>query len=116
MEVLWSRGEATAEQVREALADGPHDSTVRTVLRVLVAKGYVTRDGRGKSYTYRPAVGRDDAQRTALRGLMARLFGGSAEGVVLRLLEDEQLTPEHLDEIRKAFPDRPEGRHRGEPR
>ncbi len=40
MEVLWNLGSATAEQVREQLPDQPHDSTVRTLLRVLVEKGF----------------------------------------------------------------------------
>ena len=48
MGVLWSHGDATAEQVREWLPDRPHDSTVRTLLRVLETKGYVVRQGPGR--------------------------------------------------------------------
>lgn len=106
MEVLWNLGSATAEQVREALPDRPHDSTVRTLLRVLESKGYVTHEGQGRAYTYRAAIDRSKAQRTALRSLMGRLFGGSAEALVLRLIEDEQLTPGQLDELRQAVPTR----------
>ena len=102
MDVLWNLGAATAEQVREQLPGRPHDSTVRTLLRVLVEKGFASRDDRGTSYTYRPAVERDKAQRAALRHLLGRFFGGSAESLVLRLIEDEQLRPEQLDEIRRA--------------
>jgi predicted transcriptional regulator len=102
MDVLWGLEAATAEQVREQLPDRPHDSTVRTLLRVLVEKGYVSRDDRGTAYTYRPAVEREKAQKTALRHLLGRLFGGSAESLVLRLIEDEQLRPDQLEEIRRA--------------
>ena len=102
MDVVWRLGEATAEQVRGALPDRPHDSTVRTLLRVLVAKGYLVHEPRGKAYVYRAAVGRHKAQRQALRDLLARLFGGSAEDLVLRLIEDERLTPAQLDAIRRA--------------
>lgn len=112
MEVLWDRGAATAEQVRAALPDRPHDSTVRTLLRTLEAKGYVVRDDRGTAYTYRAAVDRSGAQRRALRDLLERLFGGSAEALVLRLIEDEQLTPAQLDEIRRAT-ERPERKGQG---
>ena len=56
MDVLWRHGPATAEQVREHLADRPHDSTVRTILRVLEGKGYVVRDDRGTAYVYRASV------------------------------------------------------------
>lgn len=105
MDVVWNLGEATAEQVREALPDQPHDSTVRTLLRVLVSKGYLTQESRGKAYLYRPAIDRDKAQKTALRSVLARFFGGSAEDLVLRLIQDDQITPEQLDELRRKPPE-----------
>jgi BlaI family penicillinase repressor len=102
MDVLWRVDEATAEQVRAGLADPLHDSTVRTLLRVLVTKGYVAQESRGKAFAYRAAMARSGAQRNALGSVLARFFGGSAEDLVLRLIEDEQLTAEQLDEIRRA--------------
>ncbi|QEH36714.1 Methicillin resistance regulatory protein MecI [Aquisphaera giovannonii] len=102
MDALWRLGEATAEQVREAVPGAPHDSTVRTMLRILEAKGYVSHEARGKVYVYRAAVDRSKAQRQAVRGLLARFFGGSAEDLVLRLIEDESLTQEQLDKLRDA--------------
>jgi BlaI family transcriptional regulator, penicillinase repressor len=102
MDALWNAQELTADQVRSALADDLHDSTVRTLLRILEAKRYVAHQVRGKAYVYRAAVPREKAQRRAVRGMLARLFGGSAESLVLRLLEDEQITPDQLDDIRKS--------------
>jgi BlaI family transcriptional regulator, penicillinase repressor len=102
MDVFWRVDEATAEQVRAALADPLHDSTVRTLLRVLVTKGYLTQESSGKAFVYRASIARAGAQRHALGNLLARFFGGSAEDLVLRLIEDERLTPEQLDEIRRA--------------
>ncbi len=101
MDALWDLGRATAEQVRAALPGSPHDSTVRTLLRVLESKGYVSHDVRGKAYVYRASVPRAKAQRHALRHLLTRFFDGSAEALVLRLIEDERLTPEQLDAIRR---------------
>ena len=116
MEVLWGLGEATAERVREGLPGGPHDSTVRTLLRVLEAKGYVAHEARGKAFLFRAAVPRAGAQRAAVRSLLGRLFGGSAEDLVLRLIEDEQITPEQLEQIRKSTQPGRKGRSRGDPR
>jgi len=107
MSVLWDRGRATADEVRRALPDQPHDSTVRTLLRVLERKGYVLREPEGRAYAYLPAVERAGAQRSALRGVLARFFGGSAEDLVLRLIEDEQLTSEQLDALRRSAPETP---------
>jgi BlaI family transcriptional regulator, penicillinase repressor len=102
MDVIWRLGEASAEQVREALPGSPHDSTVRTLLRVMESKGYLTHEAKGKAYIYRAAVGRQKAQRLALRTVLTRFFAGSAEDLVLRLIEDERLSSEQLEELRQS--------------
>jgi BlaI family transcriptional regulator, penicillinase repressor len=116
MDVVWRLGEVTAEHVRAALPGAPHDSTVRTLMRVLENKGYLTHDVRGKVYVYRASVGRQKAQKLAVRTVLARFFAGSAEDLVLRLIEDEQLSREQLDELRKAptVPTVPKRRKKGE--
>src|SRR5688500_5897611 len=102
MAVLWQCSEATAEEIRAALPDDLHDSTIRTLLRVLEGKGYVRHAARGKAFIYRAAVKQDRAQRQAIRRLLKQFFGGSPEALVLRLLEDEEITREQLDELRRA--------------
>ena len=117
MDAVWRLGEATAEQVREALAAPLHDSTVRTVLRVLESKGYLRHEARGKVYVYRAVIERRKAQRRVLRSVLARFFGNSAEDLVLQLIEDERITPEQLDELRHGTPpasERKRGSGRGE--
>jgi len=121
MGAVWRLGAATAEQVREALPDSPHDSTVRTLLRILGAKGYVAREARGKVFVYRAAVERRNAQRQAVQGVLARFFAGSAADLVQGLIEDEQLTPDQLDALRRAagppvrFEPEPKRRRKGGP-
>jgi predicted transcriptional regulator len=113
MDVLWSRQAATADDVREVLPGEPHDSTVRTLLRILETKGFVKHEVQGKSFLYRAAVARERAQSSALRNFLGRLFRGSAEDLVLRLIEDEVLTPDQLDEIKKSIPPRRNKRRKG---
>lgn len=102
MDVLWTQGESTAEAVREALPDRPHDSTVRTLLRILKQKGYVRIVGQQPA-TYAAKVARNDVQKTAARSLIARFFGGSVEALVMRLVEDEELSVEQLAQLRKSL-------------
>ena len=102
MDVVWRLGEATAEKVREALPGTPHDSTVRTLMRVLETKGYLAHEPRGKAYIYCATVGRQKAQRLALKSVLTRFFAGSAEDLVLRLIEDEHLSPDQLEELRRS--------------
>jgi len=105
MEILWSQGDSTAEAVRQSLPDEPHDSTVRTLLRVLKDKRYVRVVGRQPA-VYQPRVTREQAQSKAARSLLARFFGGAADALVLRLLEDEELTPQQIEQLRKKLQSR----------
>jgi BlaI family transcriptional regulator, penicillinase repressor len=111
MDIVWRLGEVTAEQVREALPGAPHDSTVRTLMRVLENKGYLTHKVRGKAYVHRARVERNKAQGLAVRSILNRFFAGSAEDLVLRLIEDEHLSQKQLDELRGWAPS-PAGRKR----
>jgi predicted transcriptional regulator len=109
MGVLWRLGPASAESIRAGLSGDPHDSSVRTVLRVLEEKGHVTHTVQGRAYIYRPRAKRATAQRRAVRSLMTQLFGGSAESLVLRLLEDEQISPEELRRLAESLERRGRG-------
>lgn len=101
MQILWEKGIATADQVRERLPDEPHDSTVRTVLRVLVRKGHVRRIDQDAGIAYQAITPRPSAQMQAVRQMLRQFFAGSAQDLVLRLLEDEALTLDDLERIRR---------------
>jgi predicted transcriptional regulator len=96
MECLWNFGPTSAERIREHLVDPPHDSSVRTLLRVLEEKGYVHHALLGKAYIYEAIVKKSSVQSQAASSLLKRLFSGSAQSLVLRLLEDEEISPEEL--------------------
>jgi predicted transcriptional regulator len=104
MDVIWEKGSATVAEVAEAL---PPDlnlayNTVLTTLRILENKGYLrhVKAKEGRAFVYRPVVSRADARRSALRHLVRRFFGNSAEALVLNLLDDERLSEEELERIR----------------
>jgi predicted transcriptional regulator len=101
MDILYRRGRATAAEVREDLPDDPADSTVRTQLRVLEAKGHVRHEEEGLRYVYLPALPRHAARRSALRHVVDTFFDGSAERVVGALLggEGARVSAEELDRI-----------------
>src|SRR6187399_1240070 len=101
MDVLYRLGRATASEVQKELPGDPHDSTVRTQLRVLEEKGHVIHEAHGLRFVYTPAVPRHSARRSALRHLVSTFFDGSAEQVVAALLgaEGSKLSDEELDRI-----------------
>jgi predicted transcriptional regulator len=89
MDILFRRGRATAAEVRQDLPGGPADSTVRTQLRVLEAKGHVRHEDDGIRFVYMAAVPRHAARRSALKHVVETFFAGSVERVVGALLGGE---------------------------
>ncbi len=117
MKVLWDGGPGTVEAVRRRLPGEPKlaYTTVQTMLNVLHRKGKVKRSISGRAYEYRPVVTRAKAARVAIRDLIDRLFGGSAESLVMNLVETRELTPETLSRLNKMLKEsetaEKEGRH-----
>ena len=90
MEVLWEKGSATVGEVAEGLPkklDLAYN-TVLTTLRILEDKGYVrhSKPKDDRRFVYTPVVTREQASHSALRNLLNRFFGNSAEALVLNLL------------------------------
>lgn len=116
MDRLWALGTATAEQIREKLRGDPHDSSVRTMLRILEEKGLVSHRREGRSFVFRPLVQREKVQQKTLGNVIRQFFSGSPHKLVLRLLEDEDLSQADLEELLRqtsAKPTRPKSRQPG---
>ncbi|MCM3879163.1 MAG: BlaI/MecI/CopY family transcriptional regulator [Vicinamibacterales bacterium] len=101
MDILYRRGRATAGDVLDDLPGNPHDSTVRTQLRVLEEKGHVGHEIDGLRFVYMPAVPRRAARKSALQHLVDTFFDGSAEQVVAAVLGGggSRLPKDELDRI-----------------
>lgn len=107
MDVLWRLGEGRTRDVLAALPESENRaySTIRTTLRILEEKGYLTHREKGRAYVYVPAVERQEVRQRAVRHLLGRFFGGSAEQLVLNVLEEQKLTPEDRRRIRELVGD-----------
>jgi predicted transcriptional regulator len=89
MDVLYRLGRATAAEIVERVPAAPGNSTVRTQLRVLEAKGHVRHEEQGLRYVYMPTVPRHSARRSALKHLVETFFDGSTAKAVAALLGGE---------------------------
>jgi BlaI family transcriptional regulator, penicillinase repressor len=105
MEVLWDKGAATVGDVVDSLPkrDGVAYSTVLTTLRILEKKGYLRHVKAGRAFVYEPVVGRDQARRSTIRHLVSRYFEGSHGSLVLNILENEDLTGEEMEQLRRKI-------------
>jgi BlaI family transcriptional regulator, penicillinase repressor len=87
IETIERLREASVTEVRANLANPPSYSAVRTMLGLLVDKGWLKFRRDGKRYLYRSAVSRERSQRTALRRLLGTFFGNSPDDAVAALLD-----------------------------
>jgi len=101
MDHIWSHGSCTAESCREALAQSRpmKDSTIRTVLRRLEEKGYLRHQVEGRTFIYVAADGRQNVAVRAVKNIIDRFCGGSAEELVLGMVDGEVLDQELLQRL-----------------
>lgn len=97
MNVFWDQRspEGTIAEVQERLADSGRElayTTVATLVRILVEKGFLEQKTDRRPHTFAPVRSRKEVSGRLLRNLTQRVFGGSAEALVMRLMEDEQLS------------------------
>jgi predicted transcriptional regulator len=103
MNVVWERGEVTLAEVCDALS-ARRDlarNTIQTQLTRLVEKGWLLhRPSSGKAFRYRATVPREAARSRVVERLVDAVFGGSAEGLMMTLLDGRKLSKEEADRIR----------------
>ena len=101
MQVIWKRGSSRVSDVQQGLEQGLAYTTVQTMLNILERKGKLTRELRGRAFLYSATVSEAKASHHAVRDLVDRMFGGSAESLVMSLVETRHLTPETLARLNK---------------
>lgn len=110
-EILCSMGEATAAQVREAMAEAPSYSAVRTMLGRLEAKGLVQHRLEDQAYVYRSVPQPAKVRESALQQMVKTFFDGSAASAATALLGlSEKLDDEELDALQRAIDEAKERR------
>ncbi len=112
MKVIWRKGKATVPEVIEALKEKPTPAynTVLTTMTILERKGYLrhTVPTEGRAFVYHPVVSSRRASGNAVRHLLSRFFGGSAEALILNLIEDKKLNEAELKRVRELLKEKPE--------
>ena len=105
MQVIWELEEVRADEVRRRLESTQpmKDSTVRTILRRLEEKGYVEHTTEGRTYVYSPKVASRRVAAKAVRGIIDRFCSGSAEDLLVGMVDDEIISAETLQELARRI-------------
>jgi BlaI family transcriptional regulator, penicillinase repressor len=99
MQLVWSHAPITAESVRERLKKPLKESTVRTVLRRLEDKGYVTHTVDGRTFHFEAAEKRSAVAARAVQRIVTRFCNGSLEEVLVGMVDNSELDPKQLQAL-----------------
>jgi BlaI family transcriptional regulator, penicillinase repressor len=105
MDYIWAQGPSSSEACREGLAASRpmKDSTIRTVLRRLEEKGYLTHATEGRTFIYKAADARQNIAVRAVKGIIDRFCGGSAEQLVLGMVDNAVLNRKQLERLARKI-------------
>jgi predicted transcriptional regulator len=78
-----------------------------TMMKILEQKGYLNRKQVERAYVYRPAQPKSRVIRAMVRDFVNRVFNGSAEPLLVHLIEDRHLTQDEIEELRRLMGGRP---------
>ena len=101
MKIVWERDSVTVRDVYEALLERRKIAytTVMTMMKILEQKKYLKKNQIDRAYVYRPAQPKRQVLGDMVREFVNRVFNGSAEPLLVHLVEEHNLSPEELDEI-----------------
>ena len=105
MKIVWERDSVTVRDVYEALMERRKVAytTVMTMMNILEQKGYLRKSQKDRAYTYEATRPQKQVIRGMVREFVDRVFNGSAEPLLLHLVEDRRLSEQDLDEIRNLL-------------
>jgi predicted transcriptional regulator len=105
MKVIWERDRATVRDVYEALLERRKIAytTVMTMMNILEQKKYLRKSAEDRAYIYRPAKPKKQVIKGMVREFVDRVFNGSAEPLLVHLIEDRKLSSKELDEITRMI-------------
>ena len=105
MKVVWSRSAATVRDVYEELRSRRRIAytTVMTMMNILERKGHLKKQTEGRSFLYRPVRPKRQVLGAMVREFLDRVFGGSAETLLVQLVQDRRLTERDLAELARRI-------------
>lgn len=106
MHVFWNGGEQTVTAARDQLATDGRDlayTTVATLVRILSEKGFLEQTTDERPFKFRPLRTFDEVSGNLVTDLISRVFGGSREKLLLRLMEQERLTPQQRQALEQIL-------------
>jgi BlaI family penicillinase repressor len=105
MKIVWAREVSTVRDVYETLLERRKIAytTVMTMMKILEQKKYLRKTQEDRAYVYRPAKPKNQVIKSMVREFVNRVFNGSAEPLLVHLIEDQKLSKKELEEIARMI-------------
>jgi BlaI family transcriptional regulator, penicillinase repressor len=106
MHVFWEIGPQTATEAREVLAKEGRDlayTTVATLIKILVEKGFLKQSTEERPFIYKPIRSFDEVSRRLVGDLVHRVFQGSREELLVRLFDGKKLTAKERELLKQVL-------------
>jgi BlaI family transcriptional regulator, penicillinase repressor len=103
MKIVWERQRVTVRDVYEALLERRKVAytTIMTMMKILERKGFLKKSQEDRAYLYRAAQPKRQVIGAMVRDFINRVFNGSAEPLLVHLVEEHHLSAKDLEEIAK---------------
>ena len=105
LKILWERGPSTVRDVHAASQSRKSSgyTTTLRVMQIMAGKGLLVRDENERAHVYAPAVDRENVQHEIVARLIDRVFGGSAENLLVRALGARPASKKELARMRQML-------------
>lgn len=101
MRVLWQHGEQKPTEIQEHYGRPIKNAALRFQLRVLLAKGHVTRRKVGKAYYYKAVASREGTLKRMVRRMAEVFSAGSTPDLIAQLIKVEKLDAAEIRELQR---------------
>ncbi|UWQ00352.1 BlaI/MecI/CopY family transcriptional regulator [Aliiroseovarius crassostreae] len=108
MTVIWETGGGTVHEILTELNKVQERAytSVATILKIMTEKGFLVSARKDRALVYTPAIPKADYQKTTLKNLSSKLFNDTPAALVARLVDDEDVTDDMLQEMRALLNER----------
>jgi predicted transcriptional regulator len=100
MQILWRIKKGFIKDLLEKYEEPkPAYSTVSTIVRILIEKGFIDYKVYGRTHLYFPVISRDDYRKSRLNSLVRNYFSNSYQKMLSFFAREDSLTIKDMEEI-----------------
>lgn len=108
MKVIWSKTPCTANEIIKSLENSTDwkPKTVKSLISRLLNKNVIGFNEEGRTYYYYPLINEKECVKEESNSFIQRVYNGAAKNMLLNFIQDNKLTDEDLDDLKRILDDR----------